>query len=106
MLQVIVFSFSKKECEKLAISMISLDLTDKNEKELISSIYNNAVECLSQVPLVLLQRNDCTMIRLVLPMSRRMIAGSLRSTRFCRCSNAASGSTTRASCPSSKRSSR
>lgn len=46
---VIVFSFSKKECEKLALSMVSLDLTDKDEKTLVSSIFKSAVECLSLV---------------------------------------------------------
>ena len=46
---VIVFSFSKKECEKLALSMVSLDLTDKDEKTLVTSIFKSAVECLSMV---------------------------------------------------------
>ena len=36
---VIVFSFSKKECEKLALSMVTLDLTDKDEKVLVNSIF-------------------------------------------------------------------
>ena len=46
---VIVFSFSKRECEKLALSMVSLDLTDKDEKTLVTSIFKSAVECLSLV---------------------------------------------------------
>ena len=46
---VIVFSFSKKECEKLALSMVTLDLTDKDEKLLVTSIFKSAVECLSLV---------------------------------------------------------
>ncbi len=45
--QVIVFSFSKRECEDRAKEMIGLDLTDTDEKKLIESIYNNAMECLS-----------------------------------------------------------
>jgi ATP-dependent RNA helicase DOB1 len=46
---VIVFSFSKRECEKLALSMVTLDLTDKDEKTLVTSIFKSAVECLSSV---------------------------------------------------------
>ncbi len=46
-LQVIVFSFSKKECEERAAEMQALDLTDADEKKLIESIYHNAMECLS-----------------------------------------------------------
>ena len=46
---VIVFSFSKKECEKLALSMVTLDLTDKDEKTLVNSIFTSAVECLTPV---------------------------------------------------------
>lgn len=45
---VIVFSFSKKECERLVLSMAALDLTDATEKQLVSSIFKSAVECLSQ----------------------------------------------------------
>ena len=40
---VIVFSFSKKECEKLALSMVTLDLTDKDEKVLVHSIFTRWV---------------------------------------------------------------
>ena len=47
--QVIIFSFSKKECESLALKMAALDLTDDNEKQLIDTIYNSAIDCLSPV---------------------------------------------------------
>lgn len=46
-LQVIVFSFSKKECEARALEMNLLDLTDDDEKKLIDSIYTSAMESLS-----------------------------------------------------------
>ncbi len=38
--QVIVFSFSKRECEARALEMQLLDLTNDDEKKLIDSIYN------------------------------------------------------------------
>jgi len=44
-----VFSFSKKECEKLALNMAQLDLNDDDEKKLVDTIYWNAMDCLSEV---------------------------------------------------------
>ena len=43
----IVFSFSKAECEELACSLSKIDLTTDEEKELIESIYTNAIMTLS-----------------------------------------------------------
>lgn len=37
---VIVFSFSKKECESLAMQMASLDLNSEDEKKMVSSIFH------------------------------------------------------------------
>lgn len=37
---VIVFSFSKKECEALATQMVGLDLTDDDEKKLVDNIFS------------------------------------------------------------------
>lgn len=48
-MQVIVFSFSKKECEKLALNMAKLDLNDEDEKKLVDTIFWNAMDCLSEV---------------------------------------------------------
>lgn len=45
--QVIVFSFSKRECEALSGHMGSLDLTNDDEKRLTQGIWSNAIECLS-----------------------------------------------------------
>lgn len=44
---VIVFSFSKKECEALALQMSKIDLTEETEKKSIDKIFNNAVDSLS-----------------------------------------------------------
>lgn len=45
---VIVFSFSKKDCEKYALDLNSEDYTDDIEKDLISQVYRNAIESLSE----------------------------------------------------------
>ena len=47
-LQVIVFSFSKKECEALALQMATLDLNSDDEKTLVAGVFNNAIDCLSE----------------------------------------------------------
>lgn len=45
---VIVFSFSKKDCEKYALELKREDYTDEVEKDLISQVYANAIESLSE----------------------------------------------------------
>ncbi|KAG2483942.1 hypothetical protein HYH03_017262, partial [Edaphochlamys debaryana] len=45
---VIVFSFSKRECEALASQMSPLELNSAEEKALVANIYWSALECLSQ----------------------------------------------------------
>ncbi len=47
-LQVIVFSFSKKECEALALQMAPLDLNDEAEHKLVEGVFWNAVDSLSE----------------------------------------------------------
>lgn len=44
---VIVFSFSKKDCEKYALALNQEDFTDDVEKDLIGQVYTNAIESLS-----------------------------------------------------------
>lgn len=44
---VIIFSFSKKECERLAMQMSKLDLNDEDEKHLVNGIFWNAMDSLS-----------------------------------------------------------
>ena len=45
---VIIFSFSKKDCEKYALDLNREDYTDDIEKDLISQVYQNAIEALSE----------------------------------------------------------
>jgi len=45
---VIVFSFSKKDCERYALDLQREDYTDDVEKDLISQVYKNAIESLSE----------------------------------------------------------
>eukprot|EP00547_Thalassionema_nitzschioides_P008956 CAMPEP_0194227698 /NCGR_PEP_ID=MMETSP0156-20130528/42992_1 /TAXON_ID=33649 /ORGANISM="Thalassionema nitzschioides, Strain L26-B" /LENGTH=1107 /DNA_ID=CAMNT_0038960191 /DNA_START=38 /DNA_END=3361 /DNA_ORIENTATION=- len=44
---VIIFSFSKKDCEKYALDLHREDYTDDVEKDLIAQVYTNAIESLS-----------------------------------------------------------
>ena len=45
---VIVFSLSKKDCEKYALALNEEDYTDDVEKDLISQVYSNAIESLGE----------------------------------------------------------
>ncbi|KLO18246.1 antiviral helicase [Schizopora paradoxa] len=45
---VIVFAFSKRECEALALSLAKLEFNSAEEQDLISNIFTNAMENLSQ----------------------------------------------------------
>ncbi|XP_010533964.1 PREDICTED: DExH-box ATP-dependent RNA helicase DExH9 [Tarenaya hassleriana] len=44
---VILFSFSKKECEALAMQMSKMDLNNDDEKDLVEAIFTNAIDGLS-----------------------------------------------------------
>ncbi|XP_038074593.1 exosome RNA helicase MTR4-like [Patiria miniata] len=45
---VIVFSFSKKECEAYALQMSKLDFNSSpEEKAMVTEVFNNAIDCLS-----------------------------------------------------------
>ena len=44
---VIVFAFSKRECEALALSMSKMEFNTTDEQDLITNIFNNAMENLS-----------------------------------------------------------
>lgn len=44
---VIVFSFSKKECEVYALSLSKLDFNTSEEKESVEVVFNNAIDVLS-----------------------------------------------------------
>jgi ATP-dependent RNA helicase DOB1 len=45
---VIIFSFSKKDCEKFALALNREDYTDEVEKDLISQVYSNAIDSLGE----------------------------------------------------------
>ena len=44
---VIVFSFSKKDCEAYALQMAKLDFNTKEEQKLVQEVFNNAIDTLS-----------------------------------------------------------
>jgi ATP-dependent RNA helicase DOB1 len=43
-----VFSFSKRECEENAIQVSKLDFNTEQEKEMVKSVYTNAIMSLSE----------------------------------------------------------
>ena len=45
---VIVFSFSKKDCERFALALNDEDFTDDVEKDLITQVFKNAIESLGE----------------------------------------------------------
>lgn len=45
---VIVFSFSKRDCERFALTLNKEDYTDDVEKDLISQVYTNAIDSLGE----------------------------------------------------------
>ncbi|KAG7241150.1 hypothetical protein INR49_025893 [Caranx melampygus] len=53
---VIIFSFSKKECEAYALQVAKLDFNRDDEKRLVEEVFNNAVDCLSDEDKKLPQR--------------------------------------------------
>ncbi|KAL0127508.1 hypothetical protein PUN28_003056 [Cardiocondyla obscurior] len=45
---VIIFSFSKKDCEVYAMQMAKLDLNTLDEKKLVDEVFNNAIDVLNE----------------------------------------------------------
>ena len=45
---VIIFSFSKKDCERFALALKREDYTDDVEKDLIAQVYTNAIDSLGE----------------------------------------------------------
>mmetsp|Transcript_15159 Transcript_15159/g.20006 ORF Transcript_15159/g.20006 Transcript_15159/m.20006 type:complete len:1017 (+) Transcript_15159:58-3108(+) len=62
---VIVFSFAKRECEAYAMQMAKLDLNEESEKELVESVYYNAMDSLSDEDKALPQ------VQALLPLLKR-----------------------------------
>lgn len=64
---VIIFSFSKKDCEVYALQMAKLDFNTSEEKKLVDEVFNNALDVLSEEDRALPQVEN------VLPLLRRGI---------------------------------
>ncbi|KAL4906462.1 hypothetical protein BDW74DRAFT_150415 [Aspergillus multicolor] len=64
---VIVFSFSKRECEFYALKMKTLAFNDDSEKEMVSKVFNSAIEMLSE------EDRNLPQIQNILPLLRRGI---------------------------------
>jgi len=64
---VIVFSFSKRECEANALQLINLSFNDDSEKEMVSKVFNSAIEMLSE------EDRELPQIKNILPLLRRGI---------------------------------
>ncbi|KAL4785734.1 rRNA-processing arch domain-containing protein [Aspergillus varians] len=64
---VIVFSFSKRECEFYALKMKSLSFNDDSEKEMVSKVFNSAIEMLAE------EDRNLPQIQNILPLLRRGI---------------------------------
>ncbi|XP_038889178.1 DExH-box ATP-dependent RNA helicase DExH10 isoform X2 [Benincasa hispida] len=65
---VIVFSFSRRECEQHAMSMSKLDFNTQEEKDMVEHIFRNAILCLNE------EDRELPAIELMLPLLQRGIA--------------------------------
>jgi ATP-dependent RNA helicase DOB1 len=64
---VIVFSFSKRECENYALAMSQLVFNDESEKAMVSKVFSSAIEMLSE------EDQELPQIKHILPLLRRGI---------------------------------
>ncbi|XP_057674378.1 exosome RNA helicase MTR4 [Corythoichthys intestinalis] len=64
---VIIFSFSKKECEAYALQVAKLDFNKEEEKRLVEEVFTNAVDCLSD------EDKKLPQVEHVLPLLKRGI---------------------------------
>ncbi|KAH8410288.1 hypothetical protein KR009_010712 [Drosophila setifemur] len=64
---VIIFSFSKKDCELYAMQMAKLDFNTPDEKKLVDEVFNNAMDVLSE------EDRRLPQVENVLPLLRRGI---------------------------------
>nr|XP_048329572.1 DExH-box ATP-dependent RNA helicase DExH10 isoform X2 [Ziziphus jujuba var. spinosa] len=65
---VIIFSFSRRECEQHAMSVAKLDFNTKEEKDNVEHVFRNAIECLKE------EDRDLPAIELMLPLLKQGIA--------------------------------
>lgn len=64
---VIVFSFSKNQCEAYALQMSNLAFNDDSEKQMVDQVFNNALEMLSE------EDKQLPQIQNILPLLKRGI---------------------------------
>lgn len=64
---VIVFSFSKADCESLALQMMDIDLNNDQESTLVEEVFNNAISTLNE------DDRDLPQIQHILPLLKRGI---------------------------------
>lgn len=64
-LPLIVFSFSRKECEANAVALKKMDVTDDDEKRLIDEVFNNAIMTLGD------EDRELPQVQSMLPLLRR-----------------------------------
>lgn len=64
---VIVFSFSKRDCENYALAMSQLAFNDESEKAMVTKVFNSAIEMLSD------EDKELPQIQHLLPLLRRGI---------------------------------
>ncbi|XP_050373059.1 DExH-box ATP-dependent RNA helicase DExH10 [Argentina anserina] len=65
---VIIFSFSRRECEQHAISMAKLDFNSQEEKDVVEEVFRNAIQCLNE------EDRELPAVELILPLLLRGIA--------------------------------
>ncbi|CAK9170681.1 unnamed protein product [Ilex paraguariensis] len=65
---VIIFSFSRRECEQHAMSMSKLDFNTREEKDVVEQVFRNAILCLNE------EDRNLPAIELMLPLLQRGIA--------------------------------
>lgn len=65
---VIIFSFSRRECEQHAMSMAKLDFNTPEEKEIVDEVFSKAILCLGE------EDRALPAIELMLPLLQRGIA--------------------------------
>lgn len=65
---VIIFSFSRRECEQHAMSMSKLDFNSQEEKDTVEEVFRNAIQCLNE------EDRNLPAIELMLPLLQRGIA--------------------------------
>lgn len=65
---VIIFSFSRRECEQHAMSVSKLVLNNEEEKEAVEQVFHSAISCLNE------EDRDLPAIELMLPLLKNGIA--------------------------------